>query len=201
MPNLVFIRSATCLDCWDYYETKTDVWVFGDVEGYDSLRQDILKATGATENIHLTLLERHATSMRGVVLPAKGMDSRRPRLKFIERFIPDKSGPNMELVIFGNQAGYRYLADKIAKLMQDYLGRPSEHLHLDDHSDPHLLPRSVALNLRGPVQKWGRKSLAEHGDLVYSKSVDFLPSALDHRVQQGGEYEEISAEESEFLKL
>jgi hypothetical protein len=201
MANLAFIRSATCFECWDYYEKKTDVWVFGNVDGYDWFRQNLVKATRATKNIHLTLLEQHPTSMRSVILPAKTDDSPRPRLKFIERFVSSQGSPNMELVIFGNEAGYLYLADKIAKLANENVGSPSEHVHLDDLSDPHVVPRSVSLNLRGPIQKWEAKHFGEYSDLVHSKSQDFLPTALNYRLREDDEYEEITAEESEFLKL
>lgn len=201
MANLAFIRSTTSFECWDYYEKKTDVWVFGDVEGYDWFQQAILKATNGNNNIHLTLLEEHPTSMRAVLLPAKTDDSRGPRLKFIERLVSSQSSPNMELVIFGNEGGYDYLQNKIAKATREHTNNPSEHIHLDDLSDRHVVPRSISLNIRGPILAWEAKNLGQYSDLVHKTGPDFLPTAGNYPLQCPEEYVEINAEDSEFLKL
>jgi hypothetical protein len=189
------------MDCWDYYESKTDVLVFGDVEGYTLFRQQLQRAKTAKENVHLTLLEQHPTSMRSVILPARDDGAAEARLKFIERFVSGKSGPNMELVIFGNQTGFQYLADKLEKLEKGFVGQPSEHIHLDDLTDAHVVPRSVSLNLRGPLRKWERDNFDEYGDLILKKGEHFLPAAISYRVSKQEEYEEISASESDFLSL
>lgn len=199
--NLTFIRSQSCWECWDYYELRTDVFVFGDVEGYTHFRQQLLRAKTAKENIHLTVLEQHPTSMRGVILPARDDGAVEARLKFIERFVSGKSGPNMELVIFGNKLGLQYLADKLEKVKKKFVGQPSEHIHLDDTSDAHVVPRSVSLNLRGPMRKWEREHFEEYGDLILKKGEDFLPAAIGYRVGDQEEYQEISASESDFLSL
>ena len=201
MIHLAFIRSSTCYDCWDYYECKTDVWVFGDVGGYQYLRQEIFKASKATDNIYLTILDKHSTSMRGVILPAKKIKTQKPRLKFIERFVSDESGTNMELVIYGNLAGYQYLAETIETLIKKYAGNPSEHIHLDDQSDPYIIARSVSLNLRGPLHKWRKQNMEEYANLVYNKSNYFIPPNLEYRFQEKEEYLAINAKNSEFLKI
>lgn len=201
MANLAFIRSATCFESWDYYERKTDVWIFGDVEGYDWLRQKFLDAMGATENCRLSILQKHLTSMKSVILPAESTGDQSPRFKVIERLIPDPATPNLELVFFGNASGYQYLADKLATLVKKHSGNPSEHVHLDDLVDPNMVPRSVSLNLRGPVHKWEREKFGEYAGLVYSISPDLLPSELDYRLHQKVEYEEITVAESEFLRI
>ena len=199
--NLTFIRSQSCMDCWDYYEIKTDVLVFGDVEGYEYFRQQLSRAQAAKENVHLTWLEQHPTSMRSVILPACDDGAAEARLKFIERFVSGNSGPNMELVIFGNKTGFRYLAYKLEKMEKEFVGQPSEHIHLDDITDPHVVPRSVSLNLRGPLRKWERDNFDEYSDLILKRGEHFTPAAVRYRVGKREEYEEITATESEFLSL
>jgi hypothetical protein len=199
--NLVFIRQQSCVDCWDYFESKTDVLVFGDVEGYAYFRKQLSRARTTGINVHLTLLAQHPTSMRCVILPARDDGSAEARLKFIERFVSGKSGPNMELVIYGNQTGFQYLSDKLEKLEKEFAGQPSEHVHLDDLTDAHIVPRSVSLNLRGPLRKWERDNFNEYSDLILIKSEYFLPAAIRYRFSENEDYEEISANQSDFLSL
>lgn len=200
MANLVFIRSTTIFDCWDYFDKKTDVLVFGDYDGYKSLRTNVLHAIKSTKNIHLSLLEKFPYSMRCVILPPLKKNGAKPGLRFIERYFPGGT-PTMELVVFGNTAGYRHLANQISRLLKKDFGGPSEHFHLDDVIDSVVVPRSGALNLRGPVSKWSSKSLKEYADLVFKKNEDFLPAELHYKLKEADEYQEITPEESEFLKL
>src|SRR5438445_8955686 len=159
MPNLAFIRSVLSFDCWDYYESKTDVWVFGDVEGYALLEQKIRLAVHSKENIHLNLTREHPVSMEVVIVPATRTIKTKARVKFVERFVRYAGRPNMELVIFGNKAGLMYVAGRVKHVVREYKGNPSEHIHLDDVNDPQVVPRSVSLNLRAPFQKWSSKNL------------------------------------------
>ena len=87
------------------------------------------------------------------------------------------------------------------KVKKKFVGQPSEHIHLDDTSDAHVVPRSVSLNLRGPMRKWEREHFEEYGDLILKKGEDFLPAAIGYRVGDQEEYQEISASESDFLSL
>lgn len=199
--NLTFIRSQYCWDCWDYYELRTDILVFGNIEGYRYFRERLLSAKTTEKNVHLTLLEQHPKSMKGVILPARDDGATEARLKLIERFVSGNAGPNMELVIFGNRPGLQYLADKLEKVEKNFVGRPSEYIQLADTTDSHVVPRSVSLNLRGPMRKWERDHFGEYGDLILKKGEDFLPTSIGYRVDDQEDYVEISASESDFLSL
>jgi hypothetical protein len=178
MKTLFFIRGVSTHEGWDYFESHTGVWIFGDVAGYRCFRQSVLKAIGATRNIHLTLLEKNPESMRGVILPAKQGGARKPRLKFIERLVEDKQRPNMELVIYGNPAGYHYLADNIETAINEYVNDTCEHIHLDCFADPHVVRPGADLNLRGPLRKWGPNNFGGCEQGIYAKNPHFLPRGL-----------------------
>src|SRR5215210_6328589 len=181
MSNLAFIRSVTCVESWDYYESKTDVWCFGDLGGYRYLRQILLRARNARQNIQLNLLKAHPTSMRCVILPPIKGGLSKPRVKFIERFVSSSGQPNMELVIFGNRGGYKFLSERVTHLLEQSAGDPSDHAHLDDLVDKEVVPRSVSINLRGPVRAWNRKHLEEYAGMIFSKGAYFLPADLDQK--------------------
>jgi hypothetical protein len=201
MSSLFFIRTAGVFCCWDYYESKTDVLIFGDVAGYRSFSQTILKAKTSKSNLHLSLLDGHPQSMRGVILPAKADKSSRPRLKLIERFVHFKGRPNMELIIFGNQRGYDYLSEMITRLAHSKDSDPSEHVHLDDLVDSVLVRRSVSLNIRAPLGHWNRRGLGEYSGLVYGKNLDRLPPGLEYMTKTKERYEAVTEKQSDFLKL
>jgi hypothetical protein len=201
MANLAFIRNMVCFDCWDYFECKTDVWLFGDVEGYTFFERQIRLAVFSEKNIHLSLTEKHPTSMRAVLVHASKNDQAPARLKFIERVVCDTRDLNMELVICGNNLGLTYLAEQVARITREYAGNPSEHTHLDDADNPHVAARSVSLNIRGPFDRWTRESFGEYTELILKKNEHFLPVHGCVADETPRPYEEIRPEESDFFIL
>jgi hypothetical protein len=201
MANLFLLRNKTGFDCWDYYDELTDVYVFGDRAGFKSLIQDLFQAEDRQTNTHLTLADKNPNSMRGVILPASKKWPKNPRLKFTERFVWFEGRPKMELVIFGNKQGYRYLRDVIIELMGKKVRNSSDYVQLNDLLTPQVVPRSISLNLRPPVAKWSRKALEPYDTLVFGKNRYMLPADLDYRLEEKEDYEEISEKESEFLRL
>lgn len=201
MPNLALIRNRTTHDCWDYYDSKTDIWIFGDVEGYRLLRTQLMKATRAKRNIHLDILEKNPNSMRSVILPAQQSKRKRALLKFVERFVWIDGNPHMELVIAGNVQGYKYLAKEVAGLTRKSRDDVSEHGHFDDSVSNSIVPRSVALNIRAPLRQWRIESYAEFSDLLQRRGEDFLPKDIMYRLETKEDYCEIVCGESDMLRL
>ncbi len=62
--NLHFIRGVGSSDAVTCFETWTDVWVFGDVRGYEYARSMILNAKGAQKAIKLDAPSHNSHSMR-----------------------------------------------------------------------------------------------------------------------------------------
>jgi hypothetical protein len=201
MPKLALIRLSTVHECWDYFEEKTDVWVFGDCEGYQLLAEMLIGAATSSNNRHVEACEQHPTSMRCVILPSPIGNQSRPHLKFFERFAFNKSESFMELVMCGNQAGYRHLSARILELCQKGLGNLDEHFHLDDSTDSCVVKRSVALNFRGPVAEWRREKFDPYEDLVFENQASAFPASLAYRLGDRGSYEEISYKKSEQARF
>ena len=201
MRHLAFIRATMGWDTEEYYEVKTDVWIFADPQGFKYFIERIRFASKAKKNIHLELLDHHPTSMKVVVVPAVKTATRSPRLKFVERFVSGTKEPNMELVILGNGSGYKQFASELSGFAKRNGGNPSDHIHFDDLSDSRLVRRSVSLNVRAPVKHWKRKSFGPYESLVFEKRKEFVPSDLLSYRQTDEEYEEINIANSEMLKL
>lgn len=201
MKRLIFIRTAKSFHSWDYYETKTSVYVFGNVAGFDYFCERLLAAKRARRNVRLTLSIKRSFSMQVVILPANASGVGKPRLKFIERLVFLRSRPFMELVIYGNKKGYDYLAGLLKVLRRDAAGNISEHVELDDTHNRYIVPRSVSLSIRAPLVTWNRRNLSEYQYLVCKRSPNFLPTDVDYLLSNRGPYERIAAADSDFLRL
>ena len=199
MPMVAFIRSKTVFDCWDFYESKTEVIIFGDRAGYRILSRKLLRASRSKVNIEF--LSRNQNSMRVVILPVQKAHGRSPRLKFVERFVHFQSVANMELVIAGNAAGYRYFAGKLSGFLAASRVDVTDHIHLDDMADRVVIPRSVALHIRAPLVKWTSKGLGDFAHLVEARGDDFLPKEIEHRFSDTDGYEKICVKQSEVVRL
>jgi hypothetical protein len=201
MKNIVFIRSLASAQCWDYYESKTEAWVFGDIGGFEYLRKCFLNAKSLEANVHLNEIDPGSNSMRVVVIPSSKSLVDRARIKIIERFIKVDGIPNMELVFFGNDLGYDYLANKLGTMLKNPNSDVSDHFHLDDINDTCLVKRSVSLNVRAPLSKWDREALREYAPLVFEKIEAFLPNEIECAPDEEIAYQELSPIQSDFLRL
>src|SRR5437867_1161478 len=107
--NLAFLRTIGGLHCEDCYERYTEVFVFGDSEGYLEVSSVLRSAAGGKpmKDIKATA----TTSMQVLVLPARPTADPQPKLKFVERPIFVNGEPNMELLVFGNEAGLSELGE------------------------------------------------------------------------------------------
>jgi hypothetical protein len=176
--NLHFIRGTATFDPQTCFETWTDVWVFGDVRGYEYTRSMILNGKGTKKAIRLDQISRASHSMRVTILPAERHSSNRSRVKLVERLIWDRDRLNMELVIYGNPAGYDRLAAVFQQAVEE-CGDPSSHWHVDDSParGRWVLPRSVSLNVHRPLSNWNLESLGTFKTIVTDRQEAFLPEA------------------------
>ncbi|MCH8073176.1 MAG: hypothetical protein IIA09_14615 [Proteobacteria bacterium] len=119
-------------------------------------------------------------SMRVCILPAATKPEKQPRLKFVERVVFLTDSPEMELIIYGNNAGYLELAECYEYACTQYLNDPSDHMHLDDYMDRRIVRRSVALNIRGPLESWSRGGLKNYGAFVFERQSTYVPDDIEY---------------------
>ncbi|HEY3245051.1 MAG TPA: hypothetical protein VGM03_17045 [Phycisphaerae bacterium] len=198
MKHLYFIRAATAKHCWDIYDANTDVWVFGDVAGYRYMRSCLRRAQGSSRNLRLHKFDPRSHSMRVIVVPAARIPMRAPRLKAIERIVFIESRPEMELVIYGNRAGYDRLSAAFERMIAGGSDGPHDHEHVDDNL---LVPRSVYLNIRGPLSRWSRSRLGSYAQMVYQRQPTHLPPGIEYLTAEVWPYEEINPRRSRALSL
>ena len=203
--HLRFVRSQSTIDCWDAYEERTQVLVFGDGGGFTWLASSLDSLDEQSCSIKLPLLLDAPLSMPVVILPPIPDRSEKPKLKCIERLIREDVHPTMELVIGGNAAGLGRLAEAIQGLVDAPSGNPHEHVDFDDYYEGSILvPRSVSLSIRGPFSEWSSDGFGDYKDLLSesSNSSLLLPNTLPKiRLESLTEYDEISFRESDFLSL
>lgn len=188
------------MHCWDYYESKTEVWVFGDVDGYNWAAANLAKANDLAINTHLDEIAPDSNSMRVVILPAERVIKQPARVKAIERLVYLYDEWKMELVLNGNASGYDLLARAFTTICCK-AGDPSQHIEYDDRADSLLVPRSVSLNIRAPLHQWSRSGLREYADIVFERQKCFLPDDVEYILGQRQSYEEISPSTSDFIKF
>lgn len=180
-----FYRTLGGTQSWEYYDLKTDVVILGDVAGYKYLLSLVEQATRlvSNERVSQSLLPN---SMQMVITGAvEGKDE--PKLRIIERPIVMNGRGNMEVVIMGGKAAYC----KLQAILQDLIERPSNdvshHVHIDD-SDGFLLPRSISLNIRQPMEVWNPKKLENWTYLLDGKTANYFPAELDYMVKNPEPY-------------
>ncbi len=180
MKHIYFIRSYTgYFDC-DYYEQKTDVWVFGDIDGYRYLINNLKKAKDSQKNIRLLELNFNSNTMNVVILQSAYNSTKQPRVKFAERVIFDNDKPEMELIIFGNKKGYDFLIKTFNDFIRDSRENLEDHLHLDDQYNKELVKRSISLIIRDPLIKWNKSKLNIYKDFIFDKGKKYMPYDLIH---------------------
>ncbi|HVX11599.1 MAG TPA: hypothetical protein VHC22_10495 [Pirellulales bacterium] len=205
MEHLYFVRSRTAIADDNYYESKTDVWMFGDKQGFDYFLTCLSLAKTANRAVQLTGSHPNEigvlppissprrsgfralraaftlpTSMPAVVLPPRTGLGSKPRLKLCERLVYKRRKPAMELIIYGNRAAYTRLATIVRSLSQGPGVPLRDHRHLDDVFDTWVVKRSVALNIRAPLSRWSRANLGEYRSALYAANPHRLPNDLSH---------------------
>jgi hypothetical protein len=199
MPQFHLIRLTASIDTMWQWETRTDVWIIGDVDGYRLFQARLIEAIDAQTNIHLDFIESCKTSMQCVILPAAVRPKTRPKLKLIERKAFKHDEPEMELIIYGNQAGYKILAAEFDVAILHMVDLPDHHIHIEDWWTSWVVKRSVSMNIRGPFSEWHPDRLQGHKHLVYERQDTYLPDNCDYMVKEHWPYEEPVAGESPYI--
>jgi hypothetical protein len=109
----------------------------------------------------------------------------------------------MELILHGTQSAYDRLAKVFEQMISDSTGIPQDHAHVGDWSDQWtkecwVVPRSVSLNIRGPLVRWSKAGLEEDRDFVYQASKFTLPEEYDGIPEP---YTNVSVRSNPWLRL
>jgi hypothetical protein len=198
MSEVHLIRAKMAYQTSDYYEEKTDVWLFGDVSGYRSLQETIRRASAGHRLQRPACGGAGSNSMRACILRPSSSPRHQPRLKLVERIVFLDKAPEMELIVYGNDAGYEWLNEMLDRAFTDYLDDPSEHVHVDDHRGGPVVRRSVALNIRGAVGSWSREALGDYASFVFDRQPTYLPSDIGYLTKALCPYEDPTAGEFPF---
>lgn len=197
MFHLYFIRSTQTFATESYYERNTDVWVFGDSEGFLYFIHSLSEAATSKLPITLGALDFSSNTMRVLILPPVVLSTSMPRLKFLERVVKTQEGPKMELVIYGNSEGYNYLTQTFQEQIDNPENDFSYHSHLDC-LDKTLVQRSVSLNVRCAIPKWDRKQLVSYEAMIFDPSDLLLPEDAEI---SAWEYTEIDPNQDPYYLL
>lgn len=172
--NIKFIRSSVTLDTEWEFEEKTDVLVFGDVEGYRYFQAKVREATNSKNNVHLDIVKQCGNSMQCVILKALDKPSKRPRIKFLERKIFKNDSPEMELIIVGNRDGLQAFSDDFDTIIEDSSSDLGGHHHYDDNFANWIVKRSVALNVREPLAVWKKENFQGFDSYILERQDTYL---------------------------
>jgi hypothetical protein len=178
MRNLHFIRAKTVCAMERLYEELTDVWVFGDINGYRYFIDCIGQAKTTPKNVHFTELDFSLNTMRVVILPSASLPRKAPRLRIVERLINMGTGPQMELVIHGNAGGYDFLIKQVESSIEAADKEPESHSHVGQDTPP-LVGRNISLTIRAPLWKWSLDGLGNYRSMVESRGPWYLPPSAD----------------------
>jgi len=182
------------------YFAKTEVWAFGDRQGYIDLIADLDRARKTRDAIHVAAIPRSSRGMLCVVLPATNFRTRRSALRIIERTVFVRGEPAMQVVLCGNRRAY----SRLAGIVRDAIaaeGDPVEHWHCNDDYTEWIEKRSIALNLRGAVKGWGRKQLNNYFDFVRSGGNHRLPENFDYlRDEPANQHDDIPPDMADVLQ-
>jgi hypothetical protein len=189
--HLCFFRSLTSCEAVDYFETITEFLLFADVGGMQTFLSALGQAERATRNIHLAVTGFGSISSAAVIIPAAKTPTR-PALRMIERPIVRDGVEAMELVFYGNKAGYRRLRDCIKRLVENHTGDPDEHAHFEHSWSAFIVAPSVALNVRAPVRRWTKSNLQHWHSMLSKRNPQYIPTGVSPRAIADGKYRELS---------
>lgn len=173
MNNIFFIRGKTIIDSPIEYESLTDIWLFGDIDGYNYLIKCLTQQI--KNNKPVRMLPKNKVSMSVLILSATTIPKKSPRLIIKERLIRLNSENRMEMILFGNMKGYKYLISRIKIMIKNSSNDLSNHIHIDYH-DKALIQRSISLNIREPLSEWKPNLLGVYKKMIYQRDEDFLPN-------------------------
>lgn len=178
MSILYFIRGLVTHDSDDSFWKNTDIWIFGDIKGYEYLISKLKEAK--SNNVNIEIPKNCDMSMQCLILKAAEKPKKQPRLKLIERKIFKNEEPEMELIIYGNINGYNELIESIEYSIANYINRPDEHSHIEEGWCDYIVKRSVSLNIRGPLQNWDVQQLGDYSKFITERTKQYYPDDCSH---------------------
>ena len=189
MKRLYLIRSIATVEAVDCYESKTGVYVFGDVAGYRYFADCLCRAGRSKQCVDISEIPKGSTSMRAVITPAANRPRVLPRLKLLERIVFRTAHPEMELIIHGNKSAYQWFAALLRKMVRTTKDDLWDHIHLDDCVNGWIVKRSVSLNIRSPLRKWTNNALGPFAETVRTRGEHYLPPCVEHVTKESFPYE------------
>ena len=109
--------------------------------------------------------------------------ARSAKLRIVERVVCRRKGPDMELVLCANRAGFEWLAKVFAQREQGELTF-EEHTHVCDWDKRWVVKGSVSLNVRGPVSRWSRKARGPYWETIFKSNPHQLPDGVGYRTRE-----------------
>jgi hypothetical protein len=203
--HLYFVRSVMINGASEHYYRNTDVWVFGDIPGYEWWFRTLDRLPTRKKPLVLRDVADGTKCMRVVLMPVATSPRGRARLRMIERLVSIRKSPQMELVIRGNERGIRHLRQVVSYLIEKHRNVPQkyglitlhDHTHVEPYWDPAVVPGSVQLNIRGPITVWSRRTLSYYAQSIYKSN----PHALRDDAGSASEPYELSDPSDESLSL
>jgi hypothetical protein len=178
IQNLHLIRSTTSWDSSLMYDFKTEVVIFGDIAAYQDVASRLRAAAGGNEAIDPCIDTTQSNSMSLVIAAPAKPSGRGACVRLLERAVQLNGAACMELIVYGNCEGYCWLADQFDRLLL-HVDDIDFHLHIDDWYLKEIVPRSVSLNIRGPLRVWQLENLDHWRALVTERQDSYLPTHLD----------------------
>ena len=148
--NLSFVRHLTAGQCDTIYTSGTDVWVYGDVEGY-WYWIELLKASA--DGAPACRIDQKVLGIYSMSLVLQQRVRHREAIVDLSERLFHRPDPVMELVINATTAGYRKLVEKVQSFTETLDDDPDDHIHLDS-GVPWITENSISLNVRGPMKVW-----------------------------------------------
>ena len=148
--NLSFVRHKTVVQHDNIYASSTDVWVYGDVEGY-LYWIELLKASAA--GYPACRIDQKVIGMYSMSLVLQQRVRHRDAIVDLSERLFHRPDPVMELVVNATTAGYRKMLGEVQTFTEKLNDDPDDHIHLDRHV-PWLTGNSISLNIRGPMKLW-----------------------------------------------
>ena len=177
--------------------------MFGDVEGYRVVASLLRRALTGRQVLNVQKLARGALVGKLCAITPADRRVDGVQLKLIERLVYVRRRPKMELIIHGTQEAYERLAMLFETMIFESTDIPQDHVHVGDWSDQWvkegwIVPRSVSLNIRGPLSKWTKRGLQEYDHFVYRATSFTLPEEYDRFPEP---YTKASARSNPWLRL
>lgn len=192
-----FYRTTGGQHCVDYFESRTEVLVIGDISGFRVFLQTLRTASSEGKAMRMQSSHLSPFSMDvSISAPLEGLSSFGV-VRVIERPIYEigSERPNMEMVILGDSKGYALFELELAKIANKVGGDIYDHIHIDDGPFSILMPRSLMLNVRSPLRCFNEKELGDYAHLLRGPSPNYFPREIRYMVQEREPYESVSPEQ------